>query len=100
MRKGFTFIELLIAAVIVIILGAIAFGAINTNTGDNPNEPTRTVEVVCPMTMTTVISDTVPDVIRYDYLTNELSVWRKVNDGLRSKTFPMNCVVREVTNGF
>lgn len=104
MRKGFTLIELLIIVVIIAILGLVAFdklkGTTRTDSNGNTVEVTMTTEVLCPLNTVDSVRDTVPLVVRYDYLRNELRLWLGATAGRRYKSYPSTCVVRELNTGF
>jgi prepilin-type N-terminal cleavage/methylation domain-containing protein len=97
MRKGFTFTELLI---VMAILGGMFLIVPLVKFKSGNNRPLMTVEVLCPLTTTEAIRDTVHKVRRFTYFNSNLEVYTTVNDKHTYKQYPNTCVVREVTNGF
>jgi prepilin-type N-terminal cleavage/methylation domain-containing protein len=90
MRKGFTLTELLILVVIIVSLAAIAIPRFRNN------QPRITVEVMCPISTTEPLRDTLTNVTDFYYLRSHLELRNVVADQTKYTFYPNTCIVKRI----
>ena len=90
MRKGFTLTELLIFVVIIASLAAIAIPRFRNN------QPRITVEVMCPISTTEPLRDTLTNVTHFYYLRSHLEIRSTVTGEPKYTFYPNTCIVKRI----